>query len=191
MTVAHTEEGERTVSQSPTGNRAAATERAILAGGCFWGMEDLLRRARGVISTRVGYTGGEMPDPTYARHYGHAEAVEVTFDPSVLAYRSWNSSSRYMTPRPTSNKAAMSVRAIDRRFSTPPKCRRKSPSQPSRKSRHQEAGQARSCRRSTQKNPFGRRSQSTKNTWCAILGAIAATSCARPGGWTAQTNAQL
>jgi peptide-methionine (S)-S-oxide reductase len=51
-------------------------------------MEDLLRRARGVISTRVGYTGGEMPDPTYARHYGHAEAVEVTFDPSVLAYRS-------------------------------------------------------------------------------------------------------
>jgi len=59
-----------------------------LAGGCFWGMEDLLRRARGVISTRVGYTGGEMPDPTYARHYGHAEAVEVTFDPSVLAYRS-------------------------------------------------------------------------------------------------------
>ena len=88
MTVAHTEEGERTVSQSPTGNRAAATERAILAGGCFWGMEDLLRRARGVISTRVGYTGGEMPDPTYARHYGHAEAVEVTFDPSVLAYRS-------------------------------------------------------------------------------------------------------
>ncbi|QLU54254.1 peptide-methionine (S)-S-oxide reductase (plasmid) [Citrobacter sp. RHBSTW-00696] len=48
-------------------------------------MEDLLRRARGVISTRVGYTGGEMPDPTYARHYGHAEAVEVTFDPDGRA----------------------------------------------------------------------------------------------------------
>ena len=86
MTVAHTEVGERTMSQSPTGNGAAATERAILAGGCFWGMEDLLRRARGVISTRVGYIGGEMRDPTYARHYRDAEAVEVTFDPSVLSY---------------------------------------------------------------------------------------------------------
>jgi len=68
--------------------KASATERAILAGGCFWGMEDLLRRARGVVSTRVGYTGGEMPSPSYARHHGHAEAVEVTFDPSVLSYRS-------------------------------------------------------------------------------------------------------
>ena len=75
------------MSQSATGNEADATERAILAGGCFWGIEDLLRRAKGVVSTRVGYIGGEMPDPTYARHYGHAEAVEVTFDPSVLSYR--------------------------------------------------------------------------------------------------------
>jgi peptide-methionine (S)-S-oxide reductase len=80
--------GERVVSQPATDKEAAATERAILAGGCFWGMEDLLRRARGVVSTRVGYTGGETPSPTYARHHGHAEAVEVTFDPSVLSYRS-------------------------------------------------------------------------------------------------------
>ena len=58
--------------QTPT-----QTERAILAGGCFWGLEDLLRRAKGVVATRVGYIGGEMPDPTYARHYGHAEAVEL------------------------------------------------------------------------------------------------------------------
>lgn len=68
--------------QTPT-----QTERAILAGGCFWGLEDLLRHAKGVVATRVGYIGGEMPDPTYARHYGHAEAVEVTFDPSILTYR--------------------------------------------------------------------------------------------------------
>ena len=51
------------------------------------GLEDLLHRAKGVVATRVGYIGGEMPDPTYARHYGHAEAVEVTFDPSILTYR--------------------------------------------------------------------------------------------------------
>ena len=60
-------------------------ERAILAGGCFWGLEDLFRRARGVVGTRVGYIGGEMPDPTYARHHGHAEAVEITFDPAIAA----------------------------------------------------------------------------------------------------------
>ncbi|NYT32529.1 peptide-methionine (S)-S-oxide reductase MsrA [Rhizobium sp. WYCCWR 11128] len=76
------------MSQSATENSTTATERAILAGGCFWGMEDLLRRAKGVVSTRVGFIGGETLDPTYARHYGHAEAVEVTFDPSVLSYRS-------------------------------------------------------------------------------------------------------
>lgn len=62
-------------------------ERAILAGGCFWGLEDLFRRARGVVGTRVGYIGGEMPDPTYARHHGHAEAVEIRFDPAVTSYR--------------------------------------------------------------------------------------------------------
>lgn len=86
--MAQTEKGEPTVSQPATEDGTAAAERAILAGGCFWGMEDLLRRARGVLSTRVGYIGGETPDPTYARHFGHAEAVEVTFDPSVLSYRS-------------------------------------------------------------------------------------------------------
>ena len=75
------------MSQSATGKEAATTERAILAGGCFWGLEDMLRRARGVVSTRTGYTGGETVDPTYASHYGHAEAVEVTFDHSVLSYR--------------------------------------------------------------------------------------------------------
>lgn len=63
------------------------TERAILAGGCFWGLQDLLRQARGVVSTRVGYTGGETSNPTYGAHLGHAEAVEVIFDPKLLSYR--------------------------------------------------------------------------------------------------------
>jgi peptide-methionine (S)-S-oxide reductase len=66
---------------------AVKTGRAILAGGCFWGLEDLLRRTKGVVSTRVGYTGGEMPNPTYGNHHGHAEAVEVVYDPSLLSYR--------------------------------------------------------------------------------------------------------
>jgi peptide-methionine (S)-S-oxide reductase len=62
-------------------------EKAILAGGCFWGMEDLFRKRPGVISTRVGYTGGEVPNATYGSHYGHAEAIEVVFDPESTSYR--------------------------------------------------------------------------------------------------------
>ena len=63
------------------------TETAILAGGCFWGVEELLRHKDGVISTRVGYTGGDVPDATYGNHEGHAEAVEIVFDPARISYR--------------------------------------------------------------------------------------------------------
>jgi len=62
-------------------------ERAVLAGGCFWGMQDLIRRRPGVISTRVGYTGGNVPNATYRNHEGHAEAIEIIFDPQKLSYR--------------------------------------------------------------------------------------------------------
>jgi methionine-S-sulfoxide reductase len=65
----------------------AATERAVLAGGCFWGMQDLIRRMPGVISTRVGYTGGDVPNATYRNHGSHAEAIEITFDPQKVDYR--------------------------------------------------------------------------------------------------------
>jgi peptide-methionine (S)-S-oxide reductase len=65
----------------------ASTERAILAGGCFWGMQDLLRRYPGVISTRVGYSGGSLPNATYRNHGTHAEAIEIVFDPKVISYR--------------------------------------------------------------------------------------------------------
>jgi len=64
-----------------------SNERAVLAGGCFWGMQDLLRRYPGVISTRVGYTGGDIPNATYRNHAGHAEAIEIIFDPSNISYR--------------------------------------------------------------------------------------------------------
>ena len=62
-------------------------EKAMLAGGCFWGMEDLIRKLPGVIDTTVGYTGGNVPNPTYEHHSGHAEAIEVVFDSMTLSYR--------------------------------------------------------------------------------------------------------
>jgi peptide-methionine (S)-S-oxide reductase len=66
---------------------AETTERAVLAGGCFWGVQDLIRRRPGVISTRVGYSGGDVPNATYRNHGSHAEAVEIIFDPAVTSYR--------------------------------------------------------------------------------------------------------
>jgi peptide-methionine (S)-S-oxide reductase len=63
------------------------TERAILAGGCFWGVQELLRKMDGVVSTRVGYSGGDVPNATYRNHGTHAEAVEIVFDPARIGYR--------------------------------------------------------------------------------------------------------
>jgi peptide-methionine (S)-S-oxide reductase len=63
------------------------TEKAILAGGCFWGVQDLVRKLPGVISTRVGYTGGDVPNATYRNHHGHAEAIEIIFDPEQTSFR--------------------------------------------------------------------------------------------------------
>ena len=64
-----------------------ATQKAILAGGCFWGMQELIRKQPGVVSTRVGYTGGDVPNATYRNHGTHAEAVEIVYDPAVTDYR--------------------------------------------------------------------------------------------------------
>nr|WP_315253504.1 peptide-methionine (S)-S-oxide reductase MsrA [uncultured Duganella sp.] len=63
------------------------TEKAVLAGGCFWGMQDLIRKQPGVVSTRVGYSGGDVPNATYRNHGSHAEAIEIVFDPAVTSYR--------------------------------------------------------------------------------------------------------
>ncbi len=63
-------------------------EKAILAGGCFWGVEDLIRNLPGVRSTIVGYTGGDVPNATYRNHGTHAEGIEIEFDPSIISYRS-------------------------------------------------------------------------------------------------------
>jgi peptide-methionine (S)-S-oxide reductase len=63
------------------------SETAVLAGGCFWGVQELIRHMPGVISTRVGYSGGDVPNATYRNHGSHAEAVEIVFDPTRLSYR--------------------------------------------------------------------------------------------------------
>lgn len=65
----------------------SGTQRAVLAGGCFWGMQDLIRKMPGVTDTRVGYTGGDVPNATYRNHEGHAEAIEIIFNPQVISYR--------------------------------------------------------------------------------------------------------
>lgn len=62
-------------------------ERALLAGGCFWGMQELIRTFPGVLTTRVGYSGGDVPDATYRNHGTHAESIEITYDPAVTDYR--------------------------------------------------------------------------------------------------------
>ncbi len=64
-----------------------STERAVLAGGCFWGMQDLIRKLPGVTQTRVGYTGGDVPNATYRNHGTHAEGIEIHFDPAKTSYR--------------------------------------------------------------------------------------------------------
>lgn len=64
-----------------------SSERAVLAGGCFWGMQQLIRRLPGVVATRVGYSGGDVPNATYRNHGTHAEAIEILFDPAQLSYR--------------------------------------------------------------------------------------------------------
>ena len=71
----------------PGGGSRMTEERAVLAGGCFWGVQDLVRRRPGVISTRVGYSGGEVPNATYRNHGNHAEAIEIIFDPEVTSFR--------------------------------------------------------------------------------------------------------
>jgi len=62
-------------------------KKAVVAGGCFWGLEDLIRTLDGVIATKSGYTGGENDNPTYEHHPGHAEAVEITYDPAFVSYK--------------------------------------------------------------------------------------------------------
>lgn len=85
-------------------------ERAVLAGGCFWGMQDLIRRRPGVISTRVGYSGGDVPNATYRNHGTHAEAIEIIFDPTKTSFRDLlELFSRFTIPRRRTGRGTTSV----------------------------------------------------------------------------------
>jgi peptide-methionine (S)-S-oxide reductase len=88
MTSGHELAGRLVTNRVSKGGRDVSdgVEKAILAGGCFWGMEDLFRKRPGVISTRVGYTGGDVPNATYRNHGTHAEAIEIVFDPEQTSY---------------------------------------------------------------------------------------------------------
>jgi hypothetical protein len=98
-----------------------SNERAVLAGGCFWGMQDLIRSFPGVISTRVGYTGGKVANATYRNHEGHAEAIEILFDPSNSPIAvCWSSSSKYMTlRRPIVRETTSGQVTVRRSFTRP------------------------------------------------------------------------
>jgi peptide-methionine (S)-S-oxide reductase len=74
-------------SQSRKAKIMTSATGAVLAGGCFWGMQDLIRKLPGVIATRVGYSGGDVPNATYRHHGTHAEAIEIMFDPNLTSYR--------------------------------------------------------------------------------------------------------
>jgi peptide-methionine (S)-S-oxide reductase len=97
-------------------------ERAVLAGGCFWGMQDLIRKLPGVLKTRVEYTGGDVRNATYRNHGSHAEAIEIEFDPSRTSYRDLlEFFFQIHDPTTLNAKAMMSERRIARRSSTSPR----------------------------------------------------------------------
>ena len=165
-----------------------ATERAVLAGGCFWGVEDLVRNLPGVISTRVGYTGGDVPDATYRNHGTHAEGIEITFDPSVTSYRDLLEFFFQIHDPTTKNRqggdVGMSYRSAI--YYTSDEQRRiaegRSPT-----STRQGRGRARSSPRWSRQGHSGRPSQSTRTTCRSTRTATRATTSGRTGSCPAAT----
>ena len=123
----------------------SSTGRAILAGGCFWGMQDLIRKMSGVLSTRVGYSGSDVPNATYRNHGTHAEAIGIVFDPNVVSYRTLLEFFFQITIllRATA-RATTRARATVRGFITPVPNRKGLLKTPSRMSRRRGFGRARS-----------------------------------------------
>jgi peptide-methionine (S)-S-oxide reductase len=160
----------------------ATTERAILAGGCFWGMQQLVRRLPGVASTRVGYSGGDVNNATYSNHGTHAEAIEITFDPSQTSFRDllefFFQIHDPTTPNRQGNDRGTSYRSAI--FYTSEEQRRVAEDTIA----DVEASGLWPGKAVTELSPAGdfwRRSPSTRITWNAIRTATPATSSARSG----------
>ena len=159
-----------------------STETAILAGGCFWGMQDLIRKLPGVISTRVGYTGGDVPNATYRNHGTHAEAIEIIFDPEQLSYRDLLEFFFQIHDPTTKNRQGNDIGASYRSaiFYTTDEQRR-SPRTRSPTSTPPASGRARWSPRSPRPAPSGRPSPSTRTTSSSTPTATPATSSGRTG----------
>ncbi len=120
-------------------------ERAVLAGGCFWGMQDLIRRYEGVLRTRVGYSGGDVKNATYRNHGTHAEAIEIIFDPARISFRRLlELFFRFTIPARRTARATIGGPAIGRRSSTPATSRSRLLWTPSPTSTRRGCGRARS-----------------------------------------------
>jgi hypothetical protein len=160
----------------------ATKERAVLAGGCFWGMQDLIRKMPGVVSTRVGYSGGDVKNATYRNHGTHAEAVEIIFDPAVISYRDLlefffqihdpSTKNRQGNDRGTSYRSAITSRIRSRSTSL---------GTPLPTSTRPDCGRDRRRPRWRPPVTSGRRSPSTRIIWNATRPDIPATSSARVG----------
>jgi hypothetical protein len=159
------------------------TQRAVLAGGCFWGMQDLFRRQEGVLSTRVGYTGGEVANATYRNHGSHAEAIEVIFDPARISYRRLlEFFSRFTIPARGIVKATMSAPATDLRSSTPTTSRGGSRRKRSKTSMLLACGRVRSLRNWRRQALSGRLSPNIRTTLSVIRTATLAILSGQTGG---------
>jgi hypothetical protein len=153
-----------------------ARERAVLAGGCFWGVQELVRKLPGVVSTRVGYTGGDVPDATYRNHGTHAEGIEIIFDPSVISYRDLLEFFFQIHDPTTKNRQGNDVGMSYRSPSTTPLTSSAGlPTRRSPTSKRRACGRARSSPTWSRRVPSGRPSPSTRTTCSTTRTATRAT----------------
>lgn len=157
-------------------------ERAVLAGGCFWGMQELLRRQPGVLSSRVGYTGGDVPNATYRNHGTHAEGIEVVFDPERISFRQiLEFFSRSTTPAPRIARATTGAAATVQPSIAKTKNNCAWPGKPLSMSTRPACGPARWSRKWRRPVRSGKPSLSTRITWNACPMATPAISCGAIG----------